>query len=1168
MYEVHEVQPEEKPRLIFRLRDFLSSIDNSIKITVITGLLFILVTPFFLFNRQTTKHEASSTDQPKTVGYIVEYKAEPLSKKITRDTSSAVAQQQVVMLENTNRQAEADILKKLDKQGFSYSSDDPSKVKIEDKFKYAFNGVSLDIDQSEAEKLKKSPYVKAVYPNLEIKAELMNAVSLIGADSVWQNVKDANGNAVTGKGINVAVIDSGVDYTHPDLGATPIAERPLTKITNVNLYGLSELLKQDYFSYNNGRIVYPSSANTVSIYSFATGQTSSINLGVVVYSLSLNGDELIYHGSVGTEGALYVRNLQNGTVKKTALVKDINVTKSNYYLWQNHLIYENPTGGTLPIGSANLPAKNIYSYDLLTDQEEPLLTDTLANRFPIVSGNNMVYSEIPITSYCQQKHMLFNLQTKEKRELNSLEPGQILDFKGNKLFYRACGSTNKYYYTDIITGESQIIQYIAPPTNQKFAPNDDFLNSNASNTYKDRAVIGDGVIFMQKNITGNQVVAYDLNSKRFSVINLTIHSGSMAGEGKKICFASLLGPNNNIYCHDYDPNFNYTYPTSVFNNKVIGGYDFINHSEDPLDDYYHGTHVAGIVASNGSLKGVAPDANIIAYKILNNFGLGSTSTLLSALDAVLATRLDSDPANDISVVNMSVGINCSSNYNDNCGPNDVLSKAVDQLTANGVVSVVAAGDSGPNISTIASPGVARTAITVGAVDESKQAASFSSRGPVAIGDELIVKPDILAPGLGICSTELFSSYKSAQRCFDQAHISVSGTSMSTPFVAGVVALIKQLHSDWTPEQIKTAVKDNADDLGLDINTQGSGMLSAFKIFDITPSQTVTPTSTQNKIPAAPTNLKADTFCQGTVGTNRASGVNFNWPAVPGATYYLHSYSGYAPVKLTTTSKKVPAVSSCVTGPGGCSFNYGAVFSWYVKACNSLGCSPATTVQATSLNCAAAKPSAPIGLNAQTFCQGTVGTNRASGVNFTWPAVPGATYYLHSYSGYSAKNVGTATSRRIPTTSSCVTGPGGCSFNYGAAFSWYVKACNAAGCSGATNSNATSANCGVAIPAAPTNLKADTFCQGAVGTNRASGVNFTWPAVPGATYYLHSYSGYSAKNVGTATSRRIPTTSSCVTGPGGCSFNYGAAFSWYVKACNAAGCSGATTASATSLNCAK
>jgi hypothetical protein len=99
------------------------------------------------------------------------------------------------------------------------------------------------------------------------------------------------------------------------------------------------------------------------------------------------------------------------------------------------------------------------------------------------------------------------------------------------------------------------------------------------------------------------------------------------------------------------------------------------------------------------------------------------------------------------------------------------------------------------------------------------------------------------------------------------------------------------------------------------------------------------------------------------------------------------------------------------------------------------------------------------------------------------------------------------------------------------------------------------------PTAPTNLQATTFCQ-----NTASGVNFTWNTSPTATSYKESYAGYSAVDVGTATSRKIPASSSCTTGPGGCSFSYNASVSWYVLACNSHGCTPSETKTVITKDC--
>lgn len=236
--------------------------------------------------------------------------------------------------------------------------------------------------------------------------------------------------------------------------------------------------------------------------------------------------------------------------------------------------------------------------------------------------------------------------------------------------------------------------------------------------------------------------------------------------------------------------------------KVVDGYDFVNADGDPMDDHGHGTHCAGIAAADGTVTGVAPDASIYAYKVLNQYGSGWTSDIIAAIER--AVNPDGDPATDdaVDVISMSLG--------GRGDPDDPMALAVDAAVDQGVVVAVSAGNSGPGYQTVGSPGVARGAFTVGATDKSDTIALFSSRGPVS-GFYDLVKPDIVAPGVSINAPHLGHGY-----------VSMSGTSMSAPHVAGAAALIKQLNPTWTPQMIQANLMNTTVDLGLDIYTQGAG----------------------------------------------------------------------------------------------------------------------------------------------------------------------------------------------------------------------------------------------------------------------------------------------------------------------------------------------------------
>ncbi len=261
--------------------------------------------------------------------------------------------------------------------------------------------------------------------------------------------------------------------------------------------------------------------------------------------------------------------------------------------------------------------------------------------------------------------------------------------------------------------------------------------------------------------------------------------------------------------------------------KVAGGYDFINNDNDPMDDHGHGTHVAGIAAGNGALRGVAPDARIYAYKVLDSGGSGTWDEVISGIERAIDPNNDDDYSDRADVISMSIGSGgCVGT------PDDPPSIAADNAVIAGSVVVIAAGNCGSDYGTIATPGNSRKAITVGASDKQDFIADFSSRGPTTT--LLTVKPDVVAPGVSICSAQWDSAWNWLE-CIDEHHVSISGTSMATPHVSGAAALIKQAHPDWTPDEIKYALRATAIDigLGLDILTQGYGRIDVLRAVSLT-----------------------------------------------------------------------------------------------------------------------------------------------------------------------------------------------------------------------------------------------------------------------------------------------------------------------------------------------
>lgn len=257
------------------------------------------------------------------------------------------------------------------------------------------------------------------------------------------------------------------------------------------------------------------------------------------------------------------------------------------------------------------------------------------------------------------------------------------------------------------------------------------------------------------------------------------------------------------------------------NNRIVAFKDFINKKSEPYDDDGHGTHVAGIIAGNGfasrgKYMGVAPDANIIGIKVLNEDGGGSVSDVIAGIQWAIENK----ERYNIRVITMSLGTKAKTNYRQ-----DPLCQAAEAAVGAGITVVTAAGNNGPKAETINSPAISPRVIAVGACDDRKAAspkqvtvAEFSSRGPTADGT---VKPDLLAPGVKIHSLSNEGN----------GYTALSGTSMATPMVAGCAALLYEANPHFTPAKIKDAIVKNALSLGLSPDVQGAGLLDIRKILE-------------------------------------------------------------------------------------------------------------------------------------------------------------------------------------------------------------------------------------------------------------------------------------------------------------------------------------------------
>lgn len=211
-------------------------------------------------------------------------------------------------------------------------------------------------------------------------------------------------------------------------------------------------------------------------------------------------------------------------------------------------------------------------------------------------------------------------------------------------------------------------------------------------------------------------------------------------------------------------------------------YDAVAQSSAAIDPHGHGTHTVGTMVGDdgaGNQVGVAPGAEWIGCRNMDSTGYGSVSRYISCFQFALApTKTDgSDPDPDAAADITSNSWSCAVGKELGCDDPTALITATQALRDAGIMVVSAAGNSGSACSTVReAPGMLSQSFTIGAVDSGESVASFSSRGPSTAGNG--IKPDVAAPGVNITSSITSGGYGAS-----------SGTSMATPHVAGVIALL-------------------------------------------------------------------------------------------------------------------------------------------------------------------------------------------------------------------------------------------------------------------------------------------------------------------------------------------------------------------------------------------
>jgi serine protease AprX len=243
--------------------------------------------------------------------------------------------------------------------------------------------------------------------------------------------------------------------------------------------------------------------------------------------------------------------------------------------------------------------------------------------------------------------------------------------------------------------------------------------------------------------------------------------------------------------------------------KVKTRVDFVNDGALLLDPAGHGTHIAGVIAANGTMKGVAPDARLVSIRVLDAYGYGQLSNVVKAFGWLVRNK----NLQTIDVLNISWGAPQATTYH-----KDLLSALVEIAWFAGITVVVAAGNGGAGTLTVTSPASDPFVVTAGSFDDQGTTStsddvesSFSSRGATLDG---FAKPDVLAPGRHIVSLRAAGAYnaiakpgnlRSKSLSASPEYIRMSGTSAAAGFVTGVAALVEAAHRGYTPTQTKGAI---------------------------------------------------------------------------------------------------------------------------------------------------------------------------------------------------------------------------------------------------------------------------------------------------------------------------------------------------------------------------
>lgn len=468
-----------------------------------------------------------------------------------------------------------------------------------------------------------------------------------------------------------------------------------------------------------------------------------------------------------------------------------------------------------------------------------------------------------------------------------------------------------------------------------------------------------------------------------------VHGNGNLGTGVKVCVI--------------DSGIDYTH--SEFAGRYMGGYNFVAGTSDPFDDRGHGTHVSGTVLAarnSAGVVGVAPEAQLLAYKILDQNGQGYVSDAIAALQSCIQAG----------------GQVTNSSFGTSSDPGSDIRQAYDNAELAGLVNVAAAGNQSSFFRTcnaISFPARYSSVIAVTATDTSNAIASFSCRGPEA---------ELAAPGVNINSTVPTGS---CANCASSGYRTLSGTSMASPHVAGVAALviaagIADTNSNGRiSDEVRARLQSTATDLG----AAGRDSLYGYGLVNAELAAPSAPPAP----PAAPTGLSASAASSSEIdlvwNDNSGNETGFKIERCTGAG--CANFAEIATVGAGATSYRNSGLSASTA------------YSYIVRAFNSGGTSEAAgPASATTL--AEPLPSAPASLAASPVS--------SSQINLSW------TNDSSNATGIEIERCmgpNCAVFAKIADVSGTATSYSDQGLSANTAYTYRVRAYNAGGASGYSNS---------------------------------------------------------------------------------------------------------------------